>query len=543
MPSIFDGFLKQLGQGDSVKDYKHAARLFVDNNYALSPKYDWLFHVFFDINAELSGINDTNQWTERGMLVKNIDLPKFSFDSKVLNNYNRPNLIQTKVKYDQLQVLFHDDSADVVRKFWFDYYNYYYRDSDLGYSDPSGGINPSYYAPNKYVAPQTNVLQTFGYTPRTTAANQSVNQYLQAIRIYSLHQKRFSEYTLINPMIVGFAHGTHSTQGGNTLEHSMTIMYESVLYAEGAVTRNTVKGFADLHYDKSPSPLTPIGGGTASILGPGGIVDAVSDAISSPSVGSIFGALRVAQTNDGKNLGKMASAELLQIGKDILRNGKLPSVGGSTNNRVFVPYTGSLANYPAANASKNPLGGLLGLGSATSNGSSIGASGALVAGGALLAAIGEPKLGAVAALAGVAINSAGKITGAPSDKVVNIDKNGNATGVSSLPNFNFFGAALAKAAEQKKAKEAAEAQKVSSGYAAAAAASDQFSRNAPVYDSNTNNLSSSYTGSNPLRQTPWSGSIVSASSDAVPAAEAAGFTQPASSYAGINIGSSTNPQG
>ena len=192
MPSIFDGFLKQVGQGDSIKDYRHASRLFVDNNYALSPKYDWLFHVFFDVNPELSGINDTNQWTERGMLVKAIDLPKFSFDSKVLNNYNRPNLVQTKVKYDQIQIGFHDDSADVIRKFWFDYYNYYYRDSDLGYSDPSGGINPSYFAPNKYVTPQTTVLQKFGYTPRTTASNQSVNQYLQAIRIYSLHQKRFS---------------------------------------------------------------------------------------------------------------------------------------------------------------------------------------------------------------------------------------------------------------------------------------------------------------------------------------------------------------
>ena len=86
MPNIFDGFLKQVTRGDNIKDYQHAARLFVDNNYELSPKYTWLFHVYFDLNPELTSVNQQKQ-IEAGMLVKSADLPRFRIDSKTYNNY------------------------------------------------------------------------------------------------------------------------------------------------------------------------------------------------------------------------------------------------------------------------------------------------------------------------------------------------------------------------------------------------------------------------------------------------------------------------
>ena len=59
MPNIFDGFLKQVLRGDKIKDRQHAARLFVDNNFRLAPKSDWIFHVFFDLDPQLSRIKDS----------------------------------------------------------------------------------------------------------------------------------------------------------------------------------------------------------------------------------------------------------------------------------------------------------------------------------------------------------------------------------------------------------------------------------------------------------------------------------------------------
>ena len=56
MANIFDGFLNQVATGDQIKDRQHASRLYVANNYALSPKYNWLYHVYFELNDELSSI-------------------------------------------------------------------------------------------------------------------------------------------------------------------------------------------------------------------------------------------------------------------------------------------------------------------------------------------------------------------------------------------------------------------------------------------------------------------------------------------------------
>ena len=118
--SIFNGFLKQIARGDNVKDYQHASRLFVNNNYERSPKYTWLFHVYFDLNPELTTVNQRNQ-IEAGMLVKSADLPKFRVDTKTFNNYNRPSIAQSKIRYEDINITFHDDSANIVRLLWFDY--------------------------------------------------------------------------------------------------------------------------------------------------------------------------------------------------------------------------------------------------------------------------------------------------------------------------------------------------------------------------------------------------------------------------------------
>ena len=228
----------------TLRDYRHASQLYVADNFKLVPKFGFLFHVFFDINNDTGNYDpaNPNNKQEIGLLVKSIDLPKFSIDTKIHNAYNRPNIVQSKIKYDSINATFHDDSADLIRNFWFDYYNYYYRDSDYG--------------PERYVIDHKYTTSDFtagwGFSPR----NRTSTPYLKCIRIYSLHHKKFSEYVLINPIIKSFRHGQHDqTSSDSLLTHDMTIEYESVLYNYGDVSGNTVNGFAQLHYDKAASPL------------------------------------------------------------------------------------------------------------------------------------------------------------------------------------------------------------------------------------------------------------------------------------------------
>ena len=48
-------FLDQLVNGDTMKDYKHAARLYLDEAFRLSPKNKFLYHVVFGINSAAAG--------------------------------------------------------------------------------------------------------------------------------------------------------------------------------------------------------------------------------------------------------------------------------------------------------------------------------------------------------------------------------------------------------------------------------------------------------------------------------------------------------
>ena len=235
-----------------MSDYRHAARIFTDSNFRLSPKYGFLFYVEFDLNQNITNINNVGA-AEMGMIVKSVNLPKYTVQVKEHNAYNRKNYVQNSIKYEPVTITFHDDQSDTVRNFWYDYYSYFYRDSD--YADST------YDAPTKY---QSRPTFDWGYSPRPAVGYSSSKtmaqpyQYIQGIRIYSLYQQQFSEYQLVNPTITSFKHGEHK-QGneGGTLEHEMSVQFETVKYLNGSVTNNTVGGFIDLHYDNQPSPLAP----------------------------------------------------------------------------------------------------------------------------------------------------------------------------------------------------------------------------------------------------------------------------------------------
>ena len=250
----------------TLRDYRHAARIFTDDNFRLSPKYGFLFYVEFDFNPLITEISNQAA-QELGMIVKSVSLPKFTIDTKIHNAYNRKNIVQNKINYDPVTISFHDDQSDNVRQFWYDYYSYFYRDPD--YADST------YSAPHKY---QSRPSFDWGYTPRpaigyASSSDTQPYQYIQAIRIYSLYQQQFSEYELINPIITSFKHGDHSNGENNFLEHQMSVQFETVKYQTGHVTQNTVGGFIDLHYDRTLSPRATQVGETAPGSYPDGITD------------------------------------------------------------------------------------------------------------------------------------------------------------------------------------------------------------------------------------------------------------------------------
>jgi hypothetical protein len=352
--SVMDNFLRQLGTGDTIHDYQHAARIFTDSTLRLSPKYAFLFYVKFTLNPttqQYRRLKD-NDVLEIGALAKTASLPKFTVDNKIMNAYNRPNIVQGRMKYDPITIKFHDDSASLVREFWYDYYTYYYRDSDHPIS--------VYGAEHKYVPRQRD---NWGYTlkpdaqfPGAVSTSTTVN-FLESISIYSLSQKQFHEYVLINPTITQFQHGEHNASDtAGILEHTMQITYESVKYRRGQVTDETMAAML-LNYDKTPSPLSPAGGGTRTIFGPGGLINATQDISADLASGNFLAAAitaaRVGQTFKGVDLGAVAKAEGIEGLNAAIRTGNNPysavTVPGAAS-VLGTLYSGALTGAAVAGA-------------------------------------------------------------------------------------------------------------------------------------------------------------------------------------------------
>ena len=307
--------MQQLGEGDDVKDFAHASKTFVDGRNRLHPKHSFSYHVFFEPTGVAKIGNDS--FIEAGMMVKELDFPKYQIDTKTYNAYNRKNIVQSKINYQPITLTFHDDMADVVRELWYDYYQYYYQDSKMA--------ETIYSAPYKYGPQAPN---PYGFS------SEVITPYFKNIRLYQLHQKRFSECVLINPIITEWTHGRQDNSSSAPVESSMTLIFETVKYNKGIISGNSVSGFGDLHYDKSPSPLTPAGGGTTSIAGPGGLIDSLGsiseDLASGDFLSAGLTALRSAKNFKGSDLKNIAKSELKTGVKDILR-GKNPA------ERFYVP--------------------------------------------------------------------------------------------------------------------------------------------------------------------------------------------------------------
>jgi hypothetical protein len=349
MPSI-NNFLSGFSNGlPGMKDFRHASRLYLDDNFKLAPKQKFLFHVVFDIdNTVPARAFTTNERLELNMLVKSCELPKYNMNLEERQQYNKKIYVGTKIQYAPVTITFHDDNADTVNAFWKSYYEYHISDS-LSVAN-AGGVN-------------TTKDNLYDLLPASTQfgmdnAQKRKQPFLKNITIFAMHKKRFTSFTLVNPIIGSFSHDNMDhADGAGIMSNTMQIFYETVLYGVGLVRISTagggrgIPGFATVHYDLEPSPLSVLGRGTTSIFGPGGIVDGIGSVISDIqndnfNVGTILTAVNT-YNNARKIKAKEAVKEEL---KGIVKEGVIDigKQAGTITNPVGNFSVGSVAVAAAA---------------------------------------------------------------------------------------------------------------------------------------------------------------------------------------------------
>ncbi len=292
-----NNFLGQLLGGDTLKDYQHAARLYTDDLFRLAPKTKFLYHVVFEF-AGGSVLNGSNK-NELGMIVKRCDLPQYSFNVEMRNQYNFKNYVTTGITYQPVNITLHDDMGDVAVAFFKNYYGHYFQDTNVA-DNIYTGINGT-------TTNENTSKYRFG---RDAAGQVNGKPLLNSVSIFQLNRQRFTEYKMMNPIITDYNNGgMDQTDGTGINEHVFSLSYSAVKLEAGSVGRDNPQGFATFHYDNSPSPNSPLGGGADSIFG---VAAGAGTAMNLFKEGNILGAALAA----GNTYEKIKSGRALKGGKE-----------------------------------------------------------------------------------------------------------------------------------------------------------------------------------------------------------------------------------
>lgn len=356
--ALYNADLKPLESGVPTHSYEHATRLFLDDNFRLTPKQKFLYYVCINVNQSLlqnllgllpnNGSEAVSSQTlieqyETGLLAKRVELPRYNVNARTYNAYNRKNIVQNSLKYDPLNITFHDDAADTVTKFWNDIYTFYYRDSDY--------TSSTYQRPHKY---QQRPSTGWGFSPR----NGNLTPFIRDIQIFSLHNKRFTEYRLINPTITAWRSSEHDSASSNELmDATMTVEFETVKMFTGYINAVDVNGFGVIHYDNTPSPIS---NSTTNIYTDSGILSVLTEGTTdlarpdgsgtgSGLFGSLVNAYRFYNNLKDANFADLGQIALTQVGANILND----LINRAANNIIFPTSTGPTGTSASQVANTN----------------------------------------------------------------------------------------------------------------------------------------------------------------------------------------------
>lgn len=361
--SFGQDFLKGFIGDNGLRDYTHASKTFRTNGYELAPRLKFLFHTYFTLNTQIPGVQellDNSDAVSIGLSVKTIDLPSYQISVDTLNQYNRKRLVQTKIEYQPVQITFNDDGGDLIRNLWYNYLNYYYKDSANKYegvANMDGSSGPLQTTPAGFSYNTSDLysndrfVNDWGYAGEAysdgTSSPGGKPQFFKDIKIYGMNQHKFAAYVLINPMITDWRHDTYDySQGNGTMTHTVTIRYETVKYYSGAIGASrpdtNVNGFGDpAHYDQVRSSLAREGS-QATFLGQGGLLDAgvgiYDDLLSGNPIGAIQKALNVNATLKKTSISNIIKNDAKAVKQDILRNslpGAVRNAANSAQSTIF----------------------------------------------------------------------------------------------------------------------------------------------------------------------------------------------------------------
>jgi len=158
-------------------------------------------------------------------MLKYVDRPKMNFEVEELNQYNKPRLANTKVKFQDLTMRFHDTVDDRVLQLFQDYYHFYFGDGR------KSNINDYRY---DIISPEfvDNGNTGWGFKPNPNL-NGDNQHFFSHIEIYHFFGGMYNTMTLVHPKLTMFDHDSNDYADGTTgAEIQMGVKFEGLYYSD-----------------------------------------------------------------------------------------------------------------------------------------------------------------------------------------------------------------------------------------------------------------------------------------------------------------------
>lgn len=214
------------GAGDQagyVQSPKLATTVFGLDHPALNQNIPFLKFEFFatitangDARPYLEDVFGDSGWSGGYPVIKSVSLPQVDIDTKILNEYNRPRISQTKLKNKPVKLIIHDTVNGTTMKLWKAYYEFYFADGIKDQADRMQVTNPILFPNGK-----------FGYNLGQVS---NLKYLFEKIDIFQVHAKKVIQTTLYNPRISNFNHDTLAYDAEGSVEITLEFDYEWVEY-------------------------------------------------------------------------------------------------------------------------------------------------------------------------------------------------------------------------------------------------------------------------------------------------------------------------
>jgi hypothetical protein len=189
------------------------------------PRQKFLFYATFNPGPSIGSIRNFSTWQSGfAFQIKEIDRPKASPVLRELNQYNRRRVVHTGIKFDPVNIQFHDTVDDRVLRVWRDYYKWFFGE---GRGKSTAIWNESVIVPRENMG----LSNGWGFAPPDTVKN---TNFFSSLDVYTFYGKKFSQVRMYNPKITTINFDTLETTSSEMLGVQMTVEHEGHEYVEMA---------------------------------------------------------------------------------------------------------------------------------------------------------------------------------------------------------------------------------------------------------------------------------------------------------------------